>query len=87
MRLHFLLADVLSVALPAQAELLISEYVEGSSNNKAIEIYNPKRRIGGRGWPRTVQVDANTVATLFYDLSPEQSEGPGLYAVRTQLAG
>ena len=53
----------------------------------AIEIYNPKRRIGGRGWPRTVQVDANTVATLFYDLSPEQSEGPGLYAVRTQLTG
>ncbi|MBB0025348.1 ExeM/NucH family extracellular endonuclease [Ralstonia pickettii] len=41
MRLHFLLAAVLSVALPAQAELLISEYVEGSSNNKAIEIYNP----------------------------------------------
>ena len=41
MRLHFLLPVVLFTALPAHAELLISEYVEGSSNNKAIEIYNP----------------------------------------------
>ena len=41
MRLSFLLPVVLCTALPAHAELLISEYVEGSSNNKAIEIYNP----------------------------------------------
>jgi len=41
MHLHFLLPAVLFMALPAHAELLISEYVEGSSNNKAIEIYNP----------------------------------------------
>lgn len=30
-----------SLALPVNAELLISEYIEGSSNNKAIEIFNP----------------------------------------------
>ncbi len=41
MHLHFLLPAVLFMALPAHAELPISEYVEGSSNNKAIEIYNP----------------------------------------------
>ncbi len=41
MRLHFLLSAVLLTASPVHAELLISEYVEGSSNNKAIEIYNP----------------------------------------------
>lgn len=29
-----------SLALPAQADILISEYVEGSSNNKAIELVN-----------------------------------------------
>ncbi len=29
------------LASPASAELFISEYVEGSSNNKAIEVYNP----------------------------------------------
>ena len=51
-----------------------------------IEVYNPGRRIGGRGWPRTVQLDDETVATLFYDLSAEQTEGPGLYVARTHLA-
>jgi len=29
------------VSQTAQAELFISEYVKGSSSNKAIEIYNP----------------------------------------------
>ncbi len=52
----------------------------------AVEVYNPKRRIGGRGWPRTVQIDAATLGTLFYDLDPDQDGGPGLYVVRTQLA-
>ena len=52
----------------------------------AVEVYNPGRRIGGRGWPRTVQIDAETLGTLFYDLSQEQEAGPGLYVVRTKLA-
>ncbi|WP_343620233.1 hypothetical protein, partial [Ralstonia sp.] len=41
MHLHSILSAMFFMALPAHAELLISEYVEGSSNNKAIEIYNP----------------------------------------------
>ena len=53
----------------------------------AVEIYNPGRRIGGRGWPRSVQIDAETLGTLFYDLSEEQAAGPGLYLVRTPLNG
>ena len=53
----------------------------------AVEVYNPARRIGGRGWPRTVQIDATSLGTLFYDLDPQQSGGPGLYVVRTKLAG
>lgn len=35
--------------------------------------------------PRTVQIDAHTLGTLFYDLSTEQW-GPGLYVVRAHLA-
>ena len=31
----------------------------------AIEVHNPGRRIMGRGWPRTVQIDAETLGTLF----------------------
>lgn len=34
-------AALLASALPVHAGLLFSEYVEGSSNNKALEIYNP----------------------------------------------
>lgn len=52
----------------------------------AVEVYNPGRRISGRGWPRTVQLDDETLGTLFYDLSGSQKGGPGLYFVRTPIA-
>ena len=31
---------VAAATAPAQAQLIISEYLEGSSNNKAVELYN-----------------------------------------------
>lgn len=49
------------------------------------EVFNPERRIMGRGWPRTAQIDDDTLGTLFYDLTPEQPGGPGVYIIRTQL--
>ena len=52
----------------------------------AVEVYNPGRRIAGRGWPRTVQLDATTLGTLFYDLDANQPGGPGLFFVRTPIA-
>jgi hypothetical protein len=39
--LLFFMGLFLSLMLTAQTDLIISEYVEGWSNNKAIEIYNP----------------------------------------------
>ncbi len=45
----------------------------------AVEVYNPGRRIGGRGWPRTVQINAETLGTVFYDLIPDQPGGPGVF--------
>ena len=54
--------------------------------DKAVVIYDPGRRIGGRGWPRTVQIGADTLGTLFYDLSPELTAGPGLFFVRTEMS-
>lgn len=51
----------------------------------AVTIHDPGRRIGGRGWPRTVQIDDDTVGTLFYDLSPDLADGPGLFFLRTEL--
>ena len=49
----------------------------------AFEVHNPGRRIMGRGWPRTVQIDTETLGTVFYDLEPDQPGGPGVFIVRT----
>jgi hypothetical protein len=51
----------------------------------ATTIYDPGRRIAGRGWPRTIQVDRDTLGTLFYDLDPMQPGGPGVFFVRTPI--
>lgn len=51
-----------------------------------LEVYNPGRRILGRGWPRTVQIDRETLVTVFYDLYPDQPGGPGVFLVRIPLA-
>jgi hypothetical protein len=50
-----------------------------------VEVYNPGRRIAGRGWPRTAQLDAESLGTLFYDLDPQQPGGPGVFFVRTPI--
>ena len=50
-----------------------------------VEVHNPRRRIMGRGWPRTVQIDAETLGTVFYDLEQNQPGGPGVFIVRTPL--
>ncbi|MCA9117262.1 MAG: exo-alpha-sialidase [Planctomycetaceae bacterium] len=52
----------------------------------AVTVYNPGRPIGGRGWPRTVQIDERTLGTLFYDLNASQPGGPGVFFVRTPLS-
>jgi len=54
--------------------------------DRALEVYNPGRRIMGRGWPRTIQIDTETLGTVFYDLDPNQPGGPGVFIVRTPLA-
>jgi hypothetical protein len=52
----------------------------------ATRIYDPGRRIPGRGWPRTVLIDKETLGTLFFDLDAEQPGGPGVFFIRTPLA-
>jgi hypothetical protein len=56
------------------------------NTNHGTQIFNPGRRIMGRGWPRSVQVDDNTLGTLFYDLDAKQPGGPGLFFVRTPIS-
>ncbi|MBO1927874.1 ExeM/NucH family extracellular endonuclease [Thiomicrorhabdus sp. 6S2-11] len=45
-----------AIATPAAADLVISEYIEGSSNNKAIELYNTS----------SIDIDLNDYALEFY---------------------
>lgn len=49
-------------------------------------LFNPGRNIPGRGWPRTVEIDRETLGTLFFDLDANQPGGPGLFFVRTPIA-
>jgi uncharacterized protein len=72
------------------AELFFSEYVEGSSNNKAIEIYNPNENavdLGGYGM--TVYFNGATATTgtrLTLLLSGETIGGHDVYIVASSSA-
>jgi photosystem II stability/assembly factor-like uncharacterized protein len=51
-----------------------------------LEYYNPGRPIGGRACPRTIEIDAATLGTVFYDTDAGQPGGAGLFFLRTPLA-
>lgn len=44
-----------------------------------VEFYNPARPIGGRACPRTVELDAQTLGTIFYDTDANQPGGSGVF--------
>lgn len=51
----------------------------------AVVYFDPGRAIGGRACPRTVQLDANTLGTVFYDVDANQPGGPGVFFLRVPL--
>jgi hypothetical protein len=44
-----------------------------------VEFYNPGRAIGGRACPRTVEIDEQTLGTIFYDIDAKQLGGSGVF--------
>jgi hypothetical protein len=44
-----------------------------------VAFYNPGRAIGGRACPRTVQMDEQTLGTIFYDTDANQPGGSGVF--------
>jgi hypothetical protein len=48
-----------------------------------VEFYNPGRPIGGRACPRTVQLDDDTLGTVFYDTDARQAGGAGVFFKKT----
>jgi BNR/Asp-box repeat len=47
--------------------------------DRPVEFYNPMRAIGGRACPRTVELDARTLGTIFYDIDAQQPGGSGVF--------
>lgn len=70
---HFLLsafALILSISAFAQCnELFISEYIEGSNNNKALEIYNPTNAAINLGNYRVVRYSNGGTTPIFRNLA------------------
>jgi hypothetical protein len=52
----------------------------------AYEFYRPGRPIGGRACPKTVQLDAQILGTVFYDVDEKQPGGAGVFFLHTRLA-
>jgi hypothetical protein len=44
-----------------------------------VEFYDPGRAIGGRACPRTVEIDEQTLGTIFYDIEAKQPGGSGVF--------
>ncbi len=47
--------------------------------------YHPGRPIGGRACPKTVELDTQTLGTVFYDTDAKQAGGSGVFFLRTAL--
>ncbi|MCI0683422.1 MAG: glycoside hydrolase [Gemmataceae bacterium] len=47
--------------------------------------YHPGRPIGGRACPKSVEVDGQTLGTVFYDTDAKQDGGSGVFFLRTPL--
>ncbi|GAA79862.1 ExeM/NucH family extracellular endonuclease [Pseudoalteromonas sp. BSi20495] len=61
---------IASLSAPASANLIISEYVEGSSNNKAIELYNNSTdSLSLAGYKLNLYVNGKTTIQSTLDLS------------------
>ena len=44
-----------------------------------VEFYNPGRPIGGRACPRTVEINDETLGTIYYDIDEKQPGGSGVF--------
>jgi hypothetical protein len=51
-----------------------------------VVFYDPGRAIGGRACPRTVQLDDETLGTVFYDTDATQPGGSGVFFKRTPIS-
>ena len=53
--------------------------------NHPVVWYHPGRPIGGRACPKTVELDAQMLGTVFYDTDAKQPGGSGVFFLRTPV--
>jgi arylsulfatase A len=53
---------------------------------RPVVFYDPGRPIGGRACPRSVEIDDQTLGTIFYDIDAKQPGGSGVFFRRLPLA-
>ncbi len=81
-------SEVLGEGIGGNKWRFVVSHDDGKTWNfdKTIEFYNPGRAIGGRACPRTVQLDKDTIGTVFYDTDAKQPGGSGVFFLRTPIA-
>lgn len=71
-------------------EIALSSYSRDDGitwdHDHPVPFYDPSRPIGGRACPRTVELDAQTLGTIFYDTDEKQAGGSGVF-FRTMPVG
>ncbi|MBI1311370.1 exo-alpha-sialidase [bacterium] len=58
---------------------------DGVTWSDHFEYHNPGRPIVGRACPRTVQLDDQNIGVVFYDQSPDQPGGSGVFFLRIPM--
>lgn len=81
-----LASEILGPGFGGEKIRYVISYDDGLTWKRTYEYYNPGRAIGGRACPRTVQLDAETIGVVFYDIDAKQPGGPALYFLRIPLA-
>ena len=64
----------------------VASFDDGLTWDHEYEYYNPGRPIGGRACPRTIQLDADHIGVVFYDIDATQAGGKGLFFLKIPLA-
>ena len=59
---------------------------DGIRWDDVFEYYNPGRAIGGRACPRTIQLNADNIGVVFYDVDSKQVGGSGLFFMKIPVA-
>lgn len=81
-----LASEILGLGFGGERIRYVISTDDGLTWERTFEYYNPGRAIGGRACPRTVELDANTIGVVFYDIDTQQEGGPGLFFLRIPLA-